>query len=129
MDYCRYKCLLVVLLGLRSSLAQAHPSPSLLQDNPAVIRLYSQFYWVDVIASTVFAMTFGILWYFVVDHTPVIKEEFAQSAASIPDSGNATGDITQDTFQTSLPLWKAESSIALIWLFVLWIIHVSGFSS
>ncbi|CAG8479431.1 5571_t:CDS:2 [Paraglomus occultum] len=101
-------------------------------DNPTVIRLYSQFYWIDVLASTVFTITFGILWYFVIDHTPVIIEEFAQSAASIADSDDKTsgeidGDEGGNNTQSSsdeLPAWKAEATIAIVWLVVLWLVHI-----
>ncbi|CAG8564358.1 6932_t:CDS:2 [Paraglomus brasilianum] len=103
----------------------------LLQDNPTIVRLYSQCYWIDVLASTVFTITFGILWYFVIDHTPVIIEEFAQSAASIADSDKTNGEIDGDKSGNStqsssdkLPAWKAEATIAIVWLVVLWLVHI-----
>jgi len=69
----------------------------------------------------------------VIDHTPVIIEEFAQSAASIADSDKTNGEIDGDKSGNStqsssdkLPAWKAEATIAIVWLVVLWLVHVSG---
>jgi len=69
----------------------------------------------------------------VIDHTPVIIEEFAQSAASIADSDNKTsgevdGNEGGNSTQSS-PAWKAEATIAIVWLVILWLVHVSGFFS
>ncbi|CAB4419117.1 unnamed protein product [Rhizophagus irregularis] len=84
-------------------------------ENPKIIRYYSIFYWIDLIANGLFTIIFGIWWYLVVDHLPLAETENQKS-------NNETATVLGTS--PTLPAWKTESAIAIANLVAVTFVHI-----
>ncbi|RIB11036.1 Inositolphosphorylceramide synthase subunit Kei1-domain-containing protein [Gigaspora rosea] len=86
----------------------------ILKENATIIRCYSYLYWADLVVSSIFALTFELIWYLVKDHTSILTnhESFSNNTQSILES------------PTKLPIWQAESIIANLILAFITFVHI-----
>lgn len=70
------------------------------------LRRYTLFYWFDLILNAVAAALFSVRWFVFTDH-------------SLPE--NADDGITEEQHEQ---LFKMESSVSIVILVILWLVHV-----
>nr|CAG8482695.1 12464_t:CDS:2 [Entrophospora candida] len=92
----------------------------ILKENPTVIQLYSKIYWTDLIINIIFTITFGISWFYTINHSP------SKITSSFNNDNTTTTSSDGDEL---LPIkktlsWKKESIISVTCLVIVSIIHV-----
>ncbi|CAG8672131.1 15421_t:CDS:2, partial [Dentiscutata erythropus] len=86
----------------------------ILKENATIIRYYSYIYWADLAVSSLFIITFELLWYLITDHTKILTKNGSFS--------NDTQSITGSP--TKLPAWEAEATIANLILAFTTFVHI-----
>ncbi|KAG2176149.1 hypothetical protein INT43_005382, partial [Umbelopsis isabellina] len=86
--------------------AYAYGGYALKVESVKALRRYTLFYWFDLILNAVAAALFSVRWFVFTDH-------------SLPD--NADDGITEEQHEQ---LFKMESSVSIVILVILWLVHV-----